>query len=48
MALSSIDERDLLLPLFTGLDQEPLWDTFLHRLLARTRAQCLHLSVPAA
>lgn len=43
MALGTIDERDLLLPLFTGVDEEPLWDTFLHRLLARTRAQRLHL-----
>lgn len=45
MALGTIDERDLLLPLFTGLDEEPLWDTFLHRLLARTRAQRLHLFI---
>lgn len=45
MALGTIDERDLLLPLFTGIDEEPLWDTFLHRLLARTRAQRLHLFV---
>src|ERR1700761_7048112 len=45
MALSTIDERDLLLPLFTGIDQEPLWDTFLQRLLARTRAQRLHMFV---
>jgi DNA-binding CsgD family transcriptional regulator len=43
MALGTNDERDLLLPLFTGVDEEPLWDTFLHRLLARTRAQRLHL-----
>ncbi len=43
MALGTNDERDLLLPLFTGMDEEPLWDTFLHRLLARTRAQRLHL-----
>lgn len=45
MALGTIDERDLLLPLFTGIDEEPLWDTFLHRLLARTRAQRLHLFI---
>lgn len=43
MALGTTDERDLLLPLFTGLEEEPLWDTFMHRLLARTRAQRLHL-----
>ncbi len=45
MALGSTDERDLLLPLFTGIEEEPLWDTFLHRLLARTRAQRLHLFI---
>ena len=45
MALGTIDERDLLLPLFTGIDEEPLWDTFLHRLLARTRAQRVHLFI---
>ena len=45
MALGTTDERDLLLPLFTGIDEEPLWDTFLHRLLARTRAQRLHLFI---
>jgi len=45
MALGTTDERDLLLPLFTGLEDEPLWDTFLHRLLARTRAQRLHLFI---
>jgi DNA-binding CsgD family transcriptional regulator len=43
MALGSTDERDLLLPLFSKLDEEPLWETFLNRLLARTRAQRLHL-----
>ena len=48
MALGTIDERDLLLPLFTGLDEQDLWDTFLHRLLARTRAQRLHLFVRPA
>jgi DNA-binding CsgD family transcriptional regulator len=45
MALGTSDERDLLLPLFTGIDEDPLWDTFLHRLLARTRAQRLHLFI---
>jgi len=43
MALGSTDERDLLLPLFSRMDEEPLWDKFLNRLLARTRAQRLHL-----
>lgn len=45
MALGATDERDLLLPLFTGIDQEPLWETFLQRLLARTRAQRVHLFI---
>ncbi len=45
MALSTSDERDLLLPLFTGIDDDPLWDTFLRRLLARTRAQRVHLFI---
>src|SRR5262245_55493534 len=45
MALGTIDERDLLLPLFTGIDEEPLWDTFLHGLLARTRSQRVHLFI---
>lgn len=45
MTLGTIDERDLLLPLFTGIDEEPLWDTFLRRVLARTKAQRLHLFV---
>lgn len=45
MALGSTDERDLLLPLFTGIDEEPLWDTFLRRVLARTRAQRIHLFI---
>lgn len=45
MALGTIDERDLLLPLFTGIDEEPLWDTFLRRVLARTQAQRIHLFI---
>lgn len=48
MALGSTDERDLLLPLFTGIEEDPLWDTFLHRLLARTKAQRLCLLVRPA
>jgi DNA-binding CsgD family transcriptional regulator len=48
MALGSSDERDLLLPLYSGLDEDPLWDTFLHRVLARTRAQRLHLFIRPA
>jgi len=38
MSLGSSDERDLLLPLYAGVEEHPLWDTFLHRLLARTRS----------
>jgi len=45
MALGTIDERDLLLPLFTGIDEDPLWETFLRRVLARTRAQRIHLFI---
>ena len=45
MALSTTDERDLLLPLFTGIEQDPLWETFLQRLLARARAQRVHLFI---
>lgn len=48
MTLGTTDERDLLLPMFTGIDEELLWDTFLHRLLARTRAQRLHLFIRPA
>lgn len=48
MALGTVDERDLLLPLFAGMEEEPLWDTFLHRLLARTRAQRLCLLIRPA
>ena len=39
MALTSTDERDLLLPLAEGIREDPVWETFLRRLLARTRAQ---------
>ena len=38
MALGSSDERDLLLPLAEGIHEQPHWQTFLKRLLARTRA----------
>lgn len=43
MALGTTDERDLILPLFSGVRDDPLWNTFLSRLLSRTRAQRLHL-----
>lgn len=38
MALGSSDERDLIFPLFAGLQQADGWDGFLQRLIARTRA----------
>lgn len=39
MSLASTDERDLILPLFSGMREQPLWDSFLRRLLARTGSQ---------
>jgi len=39
MALSTSDHNDLVLTLFEGLFAPTPWDTFLHRLLARTRAE---------
>lgn len=48
MALGSTDERDLLLPLFSGIQEVPLWDTFLRRLLARTGARRLCLLLRTA
>ena len=38
MALSSLDERDLLIPLAEGIRQDPMWETFLARLRQRTQA----------
>lgn len=38
MALSSLDERDLLLPLAEGIRQDPMWETFLKRLCQRTES----------
>lgn len=50
MALVSGDERELLLPLFEGIHEDPLWNTFLRRMLARTRANRVMLiaSLPGA
>jgi DNA-binding CsgD family transcriptional regulator len=48
MALASADERDLILPLFSGIREDPLWETFLRRLLARTGARRLCLLVRTA
>lgn len=38
MALTSLDERDLLLPLSEGIREDPMWQTFLARLRQRTGA----------
>lgn len=48
MALGSADERDLLLPLNTGISEDPLWESFLRRLLARTGASRIGLAVRMA
>lgn len=48
MALSASDERDLLGPLFEGVLEQPLWESFLQRLLARTRATQVCLLVRTA
>ncbi|QKR99420.1 hypothetical protein F9288_07005 [Sphingomonas sp. CL5.1] len=45
MALSRVDETDLLLPLHEGAREEPRWDTFLRRLRQRTRADLARLTV---
>lgn len=45
MALAPTDETDLLLPLHGGVFEQPLWATFLRRLLARTGADRLLLAV---
>lgn len=39
MSLAPTDQRDLLEPLFSGLLENPPWQTFLHRLTARTGAE---------
>ena len=38
MAMIPGDERELLLPLYAGLHERPVWTTFLARLRARTGA----------
>ncbi len=45
MTFTFYDERELLPPLLEGIFEEPVWDTFLHRLLSRSRASriCLML-----
>lgn len=50
MAITPTDETNLLLPLFEGIFEEPLWETFLRRLALRTGAQRVLMTVnnPAA
>ena len=48
MALSRIDETDLLLPLHEGAREEPRWGTFLRRLRERTRADDARLEIGAS
>ncbi|MGX7927653.1 helix-turn-helix transcriptional regulator [Tsuneonella sp. HG094] len=45
MAMTRIDRGELLLPLFAGLFDSPLWATFLRNLAARTGADRVHLVV---
>ena len=45
MALSRIDETELLLPLYAGVRDEPHWDVFLTRLRQRARADAVHLAI---
>jgi len=42
---SHIGQTELVLPLFEGLFERPLWETFLNRLMARTRAQRIRLTI---
>jgi len=48
MALTSLDERDLLLPLYDGAREDPPWEVFLRRLKARTGATHVNLMVRPA
>lgn len=45
MALAPVDETNLLLPLFNGLFEAPLWETFLRRLAQRTGADRVRMSI---
>lgn len=45
MALTPTDETNLLLPLFDGLFEQPLWETFLRRLAQRTRADRVQMTL---
>ncbi len=48
MALAPSDERDLLIPLYSGIQADSLWDIFLRRLLARTGGERISLFVTSA
>ena len=45
MAVTPTDETNLLLPLFEGIFETPVWETFLRRLLVRTGAQRIRMTV---
>lgn len=45
MALTPTDETNLMLPLFEGMFETPVWETFLRRLLQRTGAQRIRMTV---
>lgn len=45
MAITPTDESNLLLPLFEGIFEEPVWETFLRRLALRTGADRVRLTV---
>lgn len=45
MAITPTDETNLLLPLFDGIFEVPVWETFLRRLMQRTGAQRVRMAV---
>ncbi|MFM5908859.1 MAG: helix-turn-helix transcriptional regulator [Novosphingobium sp.] len=45
MAITPTDETNLLLPLFEGMFEQPLWETFLRRLAQRTGAERVRLTI---
>ena len=49
MALTSVDETELLLPLFAGMHEGQRFSTFLDRVRSRTQAEYigLFLSIPS-
>ncbi len=46
--ISHNGQTELVLPLFEGLLDTPLWETFLQRLMARTQAQRVRLTITSA